>query len=50
MSPINLIDCNPEDLVAALLHEHPITMPEGGPPFILENDNARRIFAYYARP
>ena len=50
MSPINLIDCNPEDLVAALLHEHPITMPEGGPPFILEDDNARRIFAYYARP
>ena len=49
MSPINLIDCSLEDLVAALLHEHPIAMPEGGPPFILENDNARKIFAYYTR-
>lgn len=41
MSPINLIDCSLEDLVAALLHKHPIAMPEGGLPFILENDNAR---------
>lgn len=49
MSPINFIDCSLEDLVAALLHKHPIAMPEGGLPFILENDNARRIFAYYAR-
>ncbi len=49
MSPINLIDCSLEDWVGALLHEHPIAMPEGGSPFILENDSARRIFAYYAR-
>ena len=49
MSPINLIDCSLEDLVAALLHKRPIAMPEGGPPFILENDDARRILAYYAR-
>lgn len=49
MSPINIIDCSLEDLVEALLHKHPIAMPEGGAPFILENDNARRIFAYYAR-
>ena len=49
MPPINLIDCSLEDLVAALLHEQPIAMPEGGPPFVLESDNARRIFAYYAR-
>ena len=49
LSPINLIDCILEDLVAALLHGQPIAMPEGGPPFVLENDNARRILAYYAR-
>ena len=49
LSPINLIDCGLEDLVAALLHRQPIALPEGGPPFLLENDNARRIFAYYAQ-
>ena len=49
LSPINLIDCSLEDLVAALLHGHPIAMPKGAPPFDLENDNARCIFAYYAR-
>ena len=49
MSPINLIDCSLEDWVAALPHQHPIAMPEGGPSFILKNDNARRIFVYYAR-
>ena len=48
-SPINLIDCGLEDLVTALLHGQPIALPEGGPPFVLENDNTRRIFAYYAR-
>lgn len=35
MSPINLIDCGLEDLVAALLHEQPITIQGGDPPFIL---------------
>ncbi len=49
LTPINLIDCGLEDLVAALLHGQPIAIPEGGPPFVLENDNARRIFAYYTR-
>ena len=49
MSTINLIDCSLDDLVAALLHEQPIAMPEGDPPFVLQNDNARSIFAYYAR-
>ena len=49
LTAINLIDCGLEELVAALLHGQPIAMPEGGPPFVLENDNARRIFAYYAR-
>ncbi len=49
MSPINLIDCSLEDLVAALLHEQPIAILEGDPSFILENDDARRILAYYAR-
>ncbi len=49
MSPINLIDCSLEDLVAVLLHEQPIAILEGDPSFILENDDARRILAYYAR-
>ena len=49
LSPLNLIDCGLEDLVGTLLHGQPITMPEGGPPFVLENDNARCIFGYYAR-
>ncbi len=49
LTPINLIDCGLEDLVTALLHGQPIATPEGGPPFVLENDNARRIFAYYTR-
>ena len=49
LTPINLVDCGLEDLVAALLHGQPIATPEGGPPFVLENDNARRIMAYYAR-
>ena len=45
LTPINLIDCGPEDLVEALLQGQPIAMPEGGPPFVLENDNARCIIA-----
>ena len=49
LTPINLIDCGLENLVTALLHGQPIATPEGGPPFVLENDNARRIFAYYTR-
>ena len=49
MSPINLVGCSLEDLVAALLNEQPIAMREGGPPFVLESNNACRIFAYYAR-
>ena len=48
-TPINLIDCGLQDLIAAVLHGQPIATPEGGPPFVLENDNARRIFAYYTR-
>ena len=47
LTAINLIDCGLEELVAALLHGQPIAMPEGGPPFVLENDNARRIFALW---
>ena len=49
LSPINLIDCSLEDLVAALLHGQPIAMPEGGPPFVLENDNAARMGAAPSR-
>ena len=49
ISTINLIDCSLNDLVAALLHEQPIAMPEGSASFVLQNDDARRIFAYYAQ-
>ncbi len=49
LTPINLVDCGLEDLVAALLSRQPIATPVGGVPFILEDDNARRIFSYYAR-
>jgi len=49
LTPINLVDCGLEDLVAALLHGQPIATPKSGPPFVLENDNGRRIMAYYAR-
>ena len=49
LTPIDLIDCGLQDLVAAILHGQPIAMPEGDPPFVLENDNSRRIFAYYTR-
>lgn len=49
MTPIALVDCGLEDLVAALLHEQPVVTPEGDSPFVLENDDARRILAYYAR-
>ena len=49
LTPINLVDCGLEDLVAALMYGQPIATPEGGPPFVLQNDNARRIMAYYTR-
>ena len=48
-TPINLIDCGLEDLIAALLHGQPVAMPKGDAQFVLENDNARRILAYYTQ-
>ncbi len=49
VTPIKLVDCGLEDLVGALLHRHPVLKPTGGVPFVLEDDNARRLFAYYER-
>lgn len=49
LTPINLVDCGLEDVVAALLHRQPLATPAGGAPFVLEDDNTRRIFSYYAR-
>ena len=46
---INLLDCSLEDLVTALLHRQPVAAPQDATPFILNDDNARRIFSYYAR-
>ena len=45
---INLLDCSLEDLVTALLHRQPVAAPEDATPFILDDENARRIFSYYA--
>src|SRR6056297_2590417 len=46
---LNLIDCGLEDVVAALLNGQPLTTPQSGTPFILSDENARRIFSYYTR-
>jgi len=47
--PINLVDCGLEELVSALLAGQPVATPSGGQPFVLRNDDARRILSYYAR-
>lgn len=49
LAPINLVDCGLEDVVTALLARQPISTGVEKPRFILEDDNSRRIFAYYAR-
>jgi ATP:corrinoid adenosyltransferase len=49
LRPINLVDCGLEDVVAALLARQPIVTSADGAHFILDNDNSRKIFAYYAR-
>lgn len=49
LEPINLVDCGLEDVVAALLARQPIDTSADGAPFVLGNDNSRKIFAYYAR-
>ena len=45
---VNLVDCGLEEVVAALLRQQPVAVP-GGVPFVLRDDNARRILAYYER-
>jgi hypothetical protein len=49
LPPINLVDCGLEELVAALLARQPIATSAKGDHFILDNDNSRKIFAYYAQ-
>ena len=46
--PVNLVDGSLEDLVTALLRQQPIEVPDG-PPFVLADENARRILAHYAK-
>lgn len=46
--PISLIDCGLEELLSALLTGHPIALHGGGEPFVLRNDDSRRILSYYA--
>jgi len=49
LEPINLVDCGLEEVAAALLARQPIATAADSPHFILENDNSRKIFAYYTR-
>lgn len=45
---INLVDCGLEEVVSALLARRPVAVPSGGQPFVLRNDDSRRILSYYA--
>ena len=46
---IGLTDRSLNDIVNALLRYQPIAMSEGDQTFVLENDDSRRILAYYER-
>lgn len=48
-APISLVDCGLEELLSALLTGQPVALHAGGEPFILRNDDSRRILSYYAR-
>ncbi|PIW29653.1 MAG: hypothetical protein COW30_04615 [Rhodospirillales bacterium CG15_BIG_FIL_POST_REV_8_21_14_020_66_15] len=48
LEPVNLVDCGLEDVVAALLARQPIATSSDGTHFILNNENSRKIFSYYA--
>jgi hypothetical protein len=49
VAPLQLMECGLEELLAALLGARPIVTSTEGELFALENDDARRILAYYAR-
>ena len=49
LTPVNLVDRGLEELVSALLAGQPVATPSGGEPFVLRNDDSRRILSYYAR-
>lgn len=49
LAPINLVDCDLEDSVTALVRGQPIATVAVSAPIVLEDDNARRIFSYYAK-
>ena len=46
--PVSLVDGGLDDLVAALLRQQPIEVPDGSH-FVLRSKSARRILAHYAR-
>ena len=48
-APVNLVDCGLEELLSALLAGQPVAIPSGREPFVLGNDDSRRILSYYAR-
>lgn len=45
---ISLLDCGLEDLLSALLAGKRVAILSGGEPFLLRNDDSRRILSYYA--
>lgn len=49
LTPINLVDCGLEDLAFALVAGQPVATPTGGEPFVLRNDDTRRILSHYVR-
>lgn len=49
LEPIDLVDCGLEEVVSALLARQPIATTADGPHFLLEDNNSRKILAYYAR-
>ncbi|WP_375567597.1 AAA family ATPase [Oceaniradius stylonematis] len=48
-TPISLVDCGLEELLSALLAGQPVAILSRGEPFVLSNDDSRRILSYYAR-
>ncbi len=47
-TPVNLVDCGLEELLSALLAGQPVAIPSGGEPFVVRNDDSRRVLSYYS--
>ena len=49
LAQMNLMDCGLEELVSALIAGRPVATQPADGPFVLANDDTRRILSYYAR-